>query len=175
MIRQLNARAFALGIAMILPVSGWASDVNFSQKPLMAGGGVDPNLMFILDDSGSMRWGYMPDDLSDRATFNCYNPSSYSYADAYPYLCRINGNRFLASSYLNKVYYNPDISYQPPLKSDGTAMPLANFFSARVNGYSSSGSVNLSNNYRALMDPYYQNLSYQYGGRGFALSENGYG
>lgn len=169
MIRLLNARAFALGIAMILPVSGWASDVNFSQKPLMAGGGVDPNLMFILDDSGSMRWGYMPDDLYGKVNFNgnCYERSGY--AGVSPYRCRITGNRFLASSYLNKVYYNPNTTYDPPLSADGKTMAPANFFAAPVNGYSSSGNVDLSSDYRALMDPY------SHWGGGFAVTENGWG
>ncbi|MBU2952350.1 pilus assembly protein [Marinobacter sp. F3R08] len=167
MFKQFKARVATLGMIMILPVSGWG-DVNFSHKPLMAGGGVDPNLMFMLDDSGSMLWGYMPDGLIGQADFsgNCYSNSSY--AGLNPYRCRISGNRFLASSYLNKVYYNPDIQYVPPLRADGTSMDTADFTNAAADGYSSSSArVNLSNNFRAIMDPY------SYGGRGFTLTENG--
>jgi len=167
MLKHFKARVATLGMIMILPVSGWG-DVNFSHKPLMAGGGVDPNLMFMLDDSGSMLWGYMPDGLRNQANFsrNCYSDSPY--AGIRPYRCRIKGNRFLASSYLNKVYYNPDIPYVPPLKADGTGMDAADFTNAAVDGYSSfSARVDLSDDYRAIMDPYSQ------WGRGFALSENG--
>jgi len=163
MIRQLNARAFALGLAMILPVSGWAGDVNFSQKPLMAGGGVDPNLMFMLDDSGSMTWGYMPDDLRNKASLYCWGPStSYSFGGALPYRCKTDNNRFLASSYLNKVYYNPDVTYELPLQSDGQEMPLPNFSAAPLNGYDASLTIDLADDYRALMS-------------NFALSESGWG
>ncbi|WP_417536846.1 pilus assembly protein [Methylophaga sp.] len=174
MFRQFKAGVFTLGMLMVLPVSGWADDIDFSQQPLMAGGGVDPNLMFIFDDSGSMRWGFMPDDLDEEFSIgnsyqNCNNFGTYAGFNLCYYYTN-NGRSFLASNYLNKVYYNPNVNYEPPLNSGGSALPNANYFNAKVNGFdSNSVTVNLSDNYRAVMDPY----SYKRGfNRGFAVSHN---
>lgn len=161
------------GMLLSIPVSGYA-EVNFAQKPLFAGGSVEANMLFILDDSGSMRWGYMPDDLLGQASINAEDTSSSTGCDQYvnyagvtPARCAIKNNRFLASSYLNKIYYDPKENYLPPLKSDGSRMANASFTAARVNGYdTNSVTVNLSSSYRALMDPYSR-----FGG-GFAISED---
>ncbi len=154
MFRLLKVRIFLLGMTMILPVTGW-SDVNFSQKPLMAGGGVDPNLMFLLDDSGSMRWGFMPDGLmGGRNLGDCNDAVTYG-SNTY---CALNvGSRpYLLSPTYNKLYYNPAVTYAPPLRADGESMPSANFFSAPLDGFDpGSSTVNLDANYRAIMDDYY--------------------
>ena len=85
-----------------------------------------PNLMFVLDNSGSMAWDYMPDDL---------NTNGGETADVtYGYF----------SSQCNGVAYNPAITYTPPIKADGTYYAAASFSSAKIDGYSSSsGTVNL--------------------------------
>ncbi|MGO1232133.1 MAG: pilus assembly protein [Marinobacter sp.] len=166
MFKQLKLKVFTVGMALVLPAAGWG-DVNFSQKPLAAGGGVDPNLMFMLDDSGSMRWGFMPDGLmGGRYLGSCNTTVNYG-SDAF---CSLNvGSRpYLLSSRFNKVYYNPDIAYTPPKKSDGSSMPNAEFADALLNGYDSgSASMNLSSSYRAIMDDYYyygrSGNSYVYG------------
>ncbi|MCL7945875.1 PilC/PilY family type IV pilus protein [Marinobacter sp. ATCH36] len=153
MLKNLKFRMLAVGMALVLPTSGWA-EVNFSQKPLSAGGGVDPNLMFILDDSGSMRWGFMPDELmGGRNLGDC--PSYVSYGgDGY---CAMNvGNRSpLLSPTFNKLYYNPNVTYAPPLDEDGQ-YPDADFYNAPINGFDSgSARLNLDTSYRAIMDDYY--------------------
>lgn len=169
MFNQLKIRMLAVGMALVLPTSGWA-DVNFSQKPLSAGGGVDPNLMFILDDSGSMRWGFMPDELTGKASLSGGDDGCDIYVDwagERIARCPIKGNRFLASSHLNKVYYDPGVDYLPPLKSDGSRLANSTFSAAQINGFdSTSATVDLSDNYRALMDPYSRFNA------GFAISEN---
>lgn len=40
-----------------------ASPLNLSNVPLYLGGSVDPNIMFIIDDSGSMHFELMPEEL----------------------------------------------------------------------------------------------------------------
>lgn len=57
---------------------------------------IQPNLLFIMDDSGSMGWDYMPDYVS-----------SGSVCNAGDLLCR-------DASY-NTVAYNPEIHYLPPV------------------------------------------------------------
>ncbi|MBC7192224.1 PilC/PilY family type IV pilus protein [Marinobacter sp.] len=165
MFNQLKLRILAVGMALVLPAAGWG-EVNFSQKPLAAGGGVEPNLMFMLDDSGSMRWGFMPDELmddqvdynsgqpTDNLKDNCAALSTYD-GDT---LCVLSlGDRYpLVSPSFNKLYYNPDFDYEPPTKADGTSFADSSFSSAKVNGFDSNSSeIDLATQYTAIMDDYY--------------------
>lgn len=85
-----------------------------------------PNLMFVLDDSGSMAWDFMPDDLD--ADDNELAENTYGYL----------------SAQCNGVAYNPAITYKPPIKADGTRYPDATFGNALIDGYASgSGRINL--------------------------------
>jgi len=60
-----------------------------------------PNLVLTLDDSGSMRWGSVPDDINGDDATNRYK-----------------------SSYFNAMYYNPALVYTPPPKYNGTSCDL---------------------------------------------------
>lgn len=87
---------------------------------------VKPNIMFILDDSGSMDWDYLPDAAS--------NFSSGEYGST--------------SSHCNGAYYNPAVNYVPPVDANGDSYPNASFTSARNNGYNTfSSTANLTNRY----------------------------
>ena len=44
------------------------AQVNLASVPLFLKESVDPNLMFVFDDSGSMGWRYMPDNLGETQT-----------------------------------------------------------------------------------------------------------
>ena len=52
--------------ALIFTFATMTSAKEIASEPLFVGSSVDPNLMFVLDDSGSMRWGFMPDDLDGK-------------------------------------------------------------------------------------------------------------
>jgi type IV pilus assembly protein PilY1 len=154
MLKQLKLRILAAGMALVLPTAGWG-EVNFAQKPLAAGGGVDPNLMFMLDDSGSMSWGFMPDDLYGHLTFSSCGRSENYYGLSISTCDLENGNRFLASSHMNKVYYNPNVNYVPPLDSNGNSLPQSLFEAAPINGYDpGSQKVPLNSDFRVV---YYYN------------------
>lgn len=143
----------------------WVSSAagQMLQQPLQTGGGgTPPNLMFTLDDSGSMWWECLPDDLCA--------PGSYGL-EAIPRLDASalgNGNRLgtivyddvdvthttgsgnnqktvtdwsskalllsrqMRSSAYNPLYYNPAVQYLPWLKSDGTRWPNSNPTAAPV-------------------------------------------
>lgn len=84
---------------------------------------VDPNIIVSFDDSGSMTSNYMGDDRP-------YDNGSWSG----PWFCAnaINPDVPKASAYydiaskpMNGVYYNPNVSYTPPLYEDGTSFPNA--------------------------------------------------
>ena len=117
-----------------IAASAQADTTDLATAPLITAAAVTtlPNLLFVLDDSGSMAWANMPDasDSNVSVTFD------YGYYG-------------LRSSQCNGIYYNPSIVYQPPVYADGTSYPDATFSSAWKDGYkTSSGTVNLSNNFK---------------------------
>lgn len=110
-----------------------ADATDLSNQPLATRPNVQakPNLLFILDDSGSMANDYMPDDMSSGVSGN----NSYEY---YGY----------RSAQCNGVAYDPSITYSPPLFSDGTSYSNADFSAAKDDGFTTSGSAtDLTNSY----------------------------
>ncbi|WP_337842228.1 PilC/PilY family type IV pilus protein [Rheinheimera sp.] len=124
--------------AQVLPV--WAA-LDLTSPPLQTGSSVEPNILFLIDDSGSMHWEITPDlytdnpyylypradgiygaddtsnvvvsfrDESDSGTYNAANNNEALYA------------RAMRSFSLNKSYYNPAITYRPWIKADGSSYP----------------------------------------------------
>ena len=184
---KLNRRFFHAGIfvAAILATGHLRADVSISQIPLFVIGGVSPNLMFVLDDSGSMTWGFMPDDLVDRFSVSeqivYYYRNSIGDCDGGVFwfgddrLCArgIDNVKYLASPKLNNQYFDPGKTYTPPPKADESRYPSVDFNKAPINGYDTNPDeaeyVNLSTNYRAVMDDYYY-----YGDCGYNCEENGF-
>lgn len=117
--------------------SAVAATLNISQKPLILSETVAPNLVFTLDDSGSMRWAFAPDDAGREASAS-----------------NLRNTRRGMSSSTNPMYYNPNVEYRLPVKlnTDGstpTTGYTTTFDNAWQNGFQTSyGSINLSNNYR---------------------------
>lgn len=104
--------------------------VELSASPAQDTIAVPPNIVLMLDDSGSMTWDIMPD---------------YAYVagtQAAPW----GVNTSLVNSDDNGVYYNPNSDYTPPPKADGlTRYPDADFANAWVNGFDTSDpKVNLA-------------------------------
>lgn len=108
--------------------SGTAFALSIPDTPLQTQTSAEPNVMMILDDSGSMHWEALPDDnvyvyyMFPRAA-NVYGSSDY---DNLTVDSDTNNKyaRFLRSSN-NKIYYNPAILYKPWSNPDGTLMPNA--------------------------------------------------
>jgi len=98
--------------------------VTVDSSPLIQRPTVPPNILLMLDDSGSMAWDVMPD---------------------YGYLSDSSANG-LSSASVNGVYYNPQTTYTAPPMADGkTSYPDASFVNAWINGFNqSTGTVNLS-------------------------------
>jgi type IV pilus assembly protein PilY1 len=100
---------------------------------------VDPNIMFLLDDSGSMQFEILPDSLTSLTSSNTYflfprptNPYGGSTYDN-AYLGLDDGkdaNVTLRSSTRNVLFYNPTVTYQPWRKADGSSYPTINPASA---------------------------------------------
>lgn len=97
-----------------------------------------PNLMFILDDSGSMLRNFMPDQvgLSDEVCKTCTS-SSCNVADR---SCSAGHPPFYASQF-NTLYYNPRVTYKPGVNSTGASLGNANPNNALDDPYSGSPSA----------------------------------
>lgn len=132
---RVNAVGKTLGSLLVFGLyfsgisSAVAATLDISQKPLMLSESVPPNMLLTLDDSGSMRWAFAPDNKSGagatrRAKSNAFNP----------------------------MYYNPLATYTAPkiFNTAGNEQQLSTSFTKALhNGYDSArGNANLSNDYK---------------------------
>lgn len=119
--------AFATTL-LALPVSS-ALAQSFPDYPLQTGAGnVEPNLMFILDDSGSMSFDEMP---NPDVTTICRRANNGNCADA----IRITDQAYSG----NTVYYNPSLAYRPWLDATGTLMTGGTTLRAVYGSYNFAG------------------------------------
>ena len=123
--RPLLSLALAAGLALPLPTL--AASVALATSPLATSttSTVKPNLLFIIDNSGSMDWEFMPDSVNGNKSKFCYRNNNY-----------------------NGVYYNPDLTYALPVRSDGTSYPNSDFLAAKINGFGGTTTKNLSSQFR---------------------------
>lgn len=137
--KVFGALVAALGLALspMLPVQAEVADLSDVPLANSPSDTVRPNLMYILDDSGSMLWDYMPDNVQKTTTGytanNCKTCTSSS--------CTIDGDQCALgnsgstdgatadwgeppyfSAQFNQIYYNPDITYSPGLTSAGASL-----------------------------------------------------
>lgn len=95
-----------------------------SQVPLGLSEGVPPNMIFSLDESGSMAWGYTPDDI-----------------------VKVGESRRILSSVFNSQYYNPNVAYivPPAFDINGVEYQLStSFTNAYHNGFQPDGKIILT-------------------------------
>ncbi|MDR0529097.1 MAG: hypothetical protein LBG69_05760 [Zoogloeaceae bacterium] len=83
------------GVFLALLFSRSALPVDIYQGPLIADKPMEANVLYILDDSGSMTSDSMPDSLPGGSGNQLYN------------------------AFINRQYYNPDVTYLPPFKYEG--------------------------------------------------------
>ncbi|MFA4968546.1 MAG: PilC/PilY family type IV pilus protein [Sulfuritalea sp.] len=91
--------AIGLLIVCLLPLPSHGAVTDIADKPLAStsSDSVKPNVMFILDDSGSMEWEYMPDAVGNNKQYVGFRNSK-----------------------CNKVFYNPEVTYDTPQIVVGT-------------------------------------------------------
>ncbi|WP_415258753.1 pilus assembly protein [Thauera phenylacetica] len=118
----------SLFACVVLSQAAGAATVEIADAPIPTGGTIEvkPNVMFVLDDSGSMAWDYMPDAV-----------------ETFPF-----GTYGWASAACNGVYYNPEVTYVLPVKADGSSYPAPSFNAAPQDGFNpNSAKVDLAVNF----------------------------
>ena len=92
-----------------------AATVAIAEAPLVSATTTQvlPNLMYILDNSGSMSWDYMPDYVND--SNKCKSTGTSGEFSA---ACSL-GDPPYNTNFFNTLAYNPTITYSPPVESTG--------------------------------------------------------
>lgn len=132
-----------LATLVSLPASA-ANPIDYPNVPLQSNSTVPPNIMFILDDSGSMASDFMPAPgaASDTA------PTTITTGG------KPNIGRF--TNALNGIYYNPATDYTPWTRADGTFVadpgPTAAFSSSTTIN-AGDGTVNLTSSIQTFYVP----------------------
>jgi len=155
--------------AMALAPPAWAAATDIANTPLVVASpnAVQPNLIFVLDDSGSMDFDFMPDHV---AGAQCRSAGATATATgSFGNACCQGGNTsnacwrgnapfgslrghppFLSASF-NNLAYNPAISYTPPVSAAGvswnsqTSGNTSGWTNVRNDAYGiqNTGSINL--------------------------------
>ncbi|MHB0817509.1 pilus assembly protein [Stutzerimonas stutzeri] len=135
--RQINSSVtFITGIisGTVLMSAAISSQAAVSQSPLSLTVGVPPNIIFTLDESGSMSWGFVPDSIESQVI------SSSTIT------------RLYAAPEYNSMYYNPKTQYitPPSFDTNGSRIELTtSFTNAPINGFRpNDGKLDLSDHYR---------------------------
>ena len=169
--RQIAAAKFlAVAMAAVLVFPSAAATAatitpSLSQIPLPGLVTVKPNIMFTLDDSGSMAWDHLPDYTAYVASgiYHCRDSEHCGGATSAPgsgYTFSVYDPPIRSSNY-NAAYYNPLAEYTPGKKADGTSLPCqgtdtacaAPWTSVYRNGYlgypgaNTGGTINLTTGY----------------------------
>ena len=112
--------SFLLMTSLLAPIWVYAATLNLATVPLATATttNVLPNLMFTLDDSGSMNSNYLPDWANDSI---CRKKLSDGPPVTYNYLGSCTNQPPYRSSDFNAIYYNPAIRYMPAMNADGTS------------------------------------------------------
>ncbi len=150
--RLILSLLFALACATgTSPVLAQLTDISTVPLPTYSAPSstdVKPNIFYVLDDSGSMAWDFMPDWACGSQTYDDSGCSSIGQTAS---SANTNEYWFRNSGY-NGIYYNPAVSYVPPVavNSSGvtvtTTYPGMSGVSTATGGNSSatSGSPNWS-------------------------------
>ena len=162
--KLLSVKA-ALMLAMLVGAAAMAQTAP-SQDPLLSrdGGGVPPNIMLTMDDSGSMTWSHMPEVTVYAGAYTIANPigsngarmdpgeSSSKIVSFIGTVAAVPGSsnyrqRLLRSPDTNTIYYNPEIRYDPWAVATGGRMTAYSAAAAPLDPMnpSTGGTVNLTN------------------------------
>ncbi len=146
---------------LVTPIVANPAYAEIADEPLYLASPVEPNIMFLLDDSGSMHWDVMPDHSLVYFTFPRPNTLyGTNYSGNYGSLTSTNGvyngvarfnatnryARYFRTAQFNPIYYNPATRYDPWRNADGSLMANAVATAAKYNPMAAEGTLNLTQN-----------------------------
>lgn len=111
---QHSLRRVLIGAFAGLPFLAGAAGVTVEQQPLVVAKPLPPNILFIMDDSGSMAWQHMP---GTTATWTS-SPDS-----GLPYRGLLDNDIRLRAANVNSQWYDPTKVYVPWKNWDSTSWP----------------------------------------------------
>jgi type IV pilus assembly protein PilY1 len=135
--RNAVIAALTVAGALGLLAEAQSAPLNLAPEPLgTSTTSIQPNVMFILDDSGSMAWDYMPNIVIDSdspptTTAGCFDSgdttdgSGAGKIDGPRDQCNLGDPPYMSTDF-NNIYYDPRIVYQPGVNHDGTNMTPQN-------------------------------------------------
>jgi type IV pilus assembly protein PilY1 len=128
--------------AVYMPAMATTPAVTVDQQPLALQQPIPPNVVLMLDDSGSMTWDYMPDACYlNGVTCSGTNNGTTASGNGTDKVTAVVNDAMIDSSN-NGVYYNPAVTYTPPVKANGTSYPnQTDITNVPVNGFNASGST----------------------------------
>lgn len=137
---------------------------------------IQPNLLFVLDDSGSMEWNFMPDQFGynqrlkstqpyqDERKCRKYYGESNSSNSVKTQCSGGNSNGMgdggdppIYSYRINTVYYNPGVYYEPPVNPCNFSAHLpsqTNWSAVRTDGLKIDASCNQTSGTKNLLTTY---------------------
>lgn len=159
-------RPLGYGVSILLFSISAQAALDIAQVPLYLGTRAEPNIMFTLDDSGSMHFEIMPESLIENDARYVYPRANKVYgSDDYDnrtvtFLADKGRNAYTRSSHNNKLYYNPQLTYRPWVKADGTLMANASITCAPHNPFNTTaGCRDLTKSNRSKSLRYYTGFS----------------
>jgi type IV pilus assembly protein PilY1 len=165
--RHLFATLCALALIGLLPAGEAGAELaDISPVPLAnsPSDAVLPNLMYILDDSGSMAWSYMPDQIVSGPSDSYRNCKACSSGTCKgPGGTGSNGDQCASSQtavsgeapfnapVFNKIWYNPNITYSPGVDGNGVSLGNADPKNASNDFYSNGTKLNLVTSFPEML------------------------
>lgn len=122
-------RLAAVFVALLHGLSALAAETSLADIPIAVQNTVKPNVMFTLDDSGSMQFEVIPE--SSDVYFVYPRPATvygtgWGYGSTYAECANFDANnkyaRYFRTAAYNKLYYDPTIRYLPWSDANGTLM-----------------------------------------------------
>lgn len=133
-VRSASVRAVQLALMVMACMGSMPAQAKLAQGSLVVAEPpiIEPNLMFTLDDSGSMLFNFLPDNDGPYQLYTFHPNEPETIEGGYPTRGILNteldstlGAR-RRSPDINTLYYNPEILYEPWMKEDGTRYDPAN-------------------------------------------------
>ena len=137
----------AISLWLALPAALYGQETDISDGPLaQPATSVKPNMLLILDDSGSMARQFTPDYVSSNSNAgtvaNCFDSLDGGSISETPEDCYAGDPPAMTPDF-NTQYYNPEIRYFPAVNYDGSSK--GDMTSAATSGWTAVPTDSVSN------------------------------